>query len=54
MIYSPHSPLVAALPGAQILELSEDGIHEQKWEDLDTVRLWQAFLRHPQRRFATD
>ncbi|OXM50258.1 hypothetical protein CFP71_27885 [Amycolatopsis thailandensis] len=51
VIYSTHSPLVAALPGAQILELSEDGIHEQNWEDLDTVRLWQAFLRHPRRMF---
>lgn len=51
VIYSTHSPLVAALPGAQILELSEDGIHEQDWSDLEAVRLWQAFLRHPQRMF---
>jgi predicted ATPase len=54
IIYSTHSPLVAALPGAQILELSEDGIHEQDWSELETVRLWQAFLRHPQRMFDVD
>ncbi len=51
VIYSTHSPLVAALPGAQILELSEDGIRQQDWSDLETVTLWQAFLRHPQRMF---
>jgi len=45
VIYSTHSPLVSALPGAQILQLSEDGIHEQDWSDLEAVRLWQAFLR---------
>ncbi|WP_020667446.1 hypothetical protein [Amycolatopsis nigrescens] len=54
VIYSTHSPLVAALPGAQILEMSEDGIHEQEWSDLDAVRLWQTFLRHPQRMFDFD
>ncbi|SDW44040.1 Predicted ATPase [Amycolatopsis xylanica] len=51
VIYSTHSPLVAALPGAQILELTEYGIEEQEWEDLDTVRLWQTFLRNPSRMF---
>ena len=51
VIYSTHSPLVAALPGAQLLELSESGIEEQEWSDLDAVRLWQAFLRAPQRMF---
>ncbi|WP_370949220.1 hypothetical protein AB5J62_17170 [Amycolatopsis sp. cg5] len=51
VIYSTHSPLVAALPGAQILELTEYGIEEQKWEDLEAVRLWQTFLRNPSRFF---
>ncbi|MGH3621288.1 MAG: hypothetical protein ACRDQ5_05780 [Sciscionella sp.] len=54
VIYLTHSPLVAALPGAQILELSEDGIHQQDWSDLEAVRLWQAFLRHPHRMFEVD
>jgi predicted ATPase len=54
VIYSTHSPLVAALPDAQILELTEHGIHEQEWSDLNAVLLWQAFLRHPQRMFDVD
>lgn len=54
VIYSTHSPLVAAVPGAQILELSENGIHERDWSDLEAVQLWQAFLRHPQRMFDPD
>lgn len=54
VIYSTHSPLVAAIPGAQILELSEDGTHERDWADLETVGLWQAFLRHPNRMFEVD
>jgi predicted ATPase len=54
VIYSTHSPLVAALPGAQILELSEDGISESDWSDLESVRLWESFLRHPRRMFEPD
>lgn len=53
VVYSTHSPLVAALPGAQLLELSDDGIAEQCWEDLDAVRLWRAFLNNPGRMFDT-
>jgi predicted ATPase len=52
VIYSTHSPLVAAIPGAQILELTDDGIAQRDWDELATVGLWQTFLRHPQRFFA--
>ena len=31
VIYATHSPLVAALPGAQILEMTDQGIAERKW-----------------------
>ncbi|RJQ81206.1 hypothetical protein D5S17_05540 [Pseudonocardiaceae bacterium YIM PH 21723] len=51
VIYSTHSPLVAAMPGAQLLELSEDGIEPCQWDELEMVRLWQTFLRHPGRMF---
>jgi predicted ATPase len=51
VVYSTHSPLVAALPGAQILEPSEDGIAEREWSELESVRLWQTFPRHPRTMF---
>ncbi len=53
VIYSTHSPLVAALPGAQILELSDDGIRERAWEELEMVSLWRAFLGNPGKFFAS-
>lgn len=52
VVYSTHSPLVAALPDAQILELSGDGIRERAWEELETVGLWRAFLGNPGKFFA--
>lgn len=53
IIYSTHSPLVAALPGAQILELSEDGIRERAWEELEMVGLWRTFLGNPGKFFTS-
>lgn len=47
VVYATHSPLVAAVPGAQVLQLDEDGISETAWEDLDMVRTWRAFLARP-------
>ncbi|GAA1869999.1 AAA family ATPase [Myceligenerans crystallogenes] len=47
VIYATHSPLVAAIPGAQILELTQDGIAERKWADLVPVALWRRFLAKP-------
>lgn len=47
VIYATHSPVVAAIPGAQILELDDDGIQEREWEDLASVDLWRRFLMAP-------
>lgn len=47
VIYATHSPMVAALPGAQILEMTEQGIAERKWADLESVALWKRFLGRP-------
>jgi len=52
IVYSTHSPLVAALPGAQILELSEEGISERTWDELEMVNLWRNFLGRPEKFFA--
>ena len=47
VIYATHSPLVAALPGAQILEMTDQGIAERTWAELESVALWKRFLGRP-------
>jgi predicted ATPase len=42
------------MPGAQILELTESGIDERSWEDLEMVRLWRSFLSRPDRFFEAE
>jgi predicted ATPase len=44
-----HSPLLAAAPGATVLELTADGIAPREWDELDLVRDWREFLAAPQR-----
>ncbi|MFJ6229382.1 hypothetical protein ACIQF8_05265, partial [Pseudarthrobacter sp. NPDC092184] len=49
VIMSTHSPLLAALPGARILEVGPWGLRPQSWEELDLVDSWRSFLDGPQR-----
>lgn len=49
VILSTHSPVLAALPGAQILEVGPWGLRTQEWEDLDLVENWKSFLDSPER-----
>jgi predicted ATPase len=49
IICATHSPLLCALPGAEIIELSANGIARQAWEDLDIVVNWRSFMYKPQR-----
>lgn len=49
VIMSTHSPVLAALPGAQILEVGPWGLRARAWEDLDLVTNWRSFLDSPQR-----
>lgn len=44
-----HSPVLAALPGARILEVGEWGIREAAWDDLELVAHWRSFLDDPNR-----
>lgn len=46
---STHSPVLAALPGAQVYEVGSWGIRPQEWADLDLVGSWKAFLASPER-----
>ena len=49
VLVATHSPVVAAIPGARILELDEDGFHETTWDDLELVGHHRRFLEAPQR-----
>ncbi|HMT33008.1 MAG TPA: AAA family ATPase [Dermatophilaceae bacterium] len=48
VLVATHSPIVAALPGARILQLDEHGIHAVEWADLETVGHFRRFLAAPQ------
>ncbi len=50
-VVATHSPLVAAVPGARILELGRWGIRAARWDELDIVRHWREFLREPDSYF---
>ena len=50
ILCATHSPILCALPGAQILELTEDGIAPCPWEDLALVQSWRMFFAHPARQ----
>lgn len=43
-----HSALLAALPGADILEIGGWGMRTATWSELDLVQNWRAFLGEPE------
>ena len=49
VLCATHSPVLAALPGATLLEVGEWGYRETTWEELDLVQHWRAYLADPQR-----
>lgn len=49
VLLATHSPVVAAIPGAKILQFDDDGFHETSWEDLELVQHYQVFLKDPMR-----
>ena len=50
-IVATHSPMVAAVPGASILELGDWGIRATRWEELHLVGAWRRFLAQPDSYF---
>jgi predicted ATPase len=50
-VVATHSPLVAAVPGARILELGDWGLRAVGWDELDIVGHWREFLREPDSYF---
>lgn len=47
VLLATHSPVLAAFPGATIIELGEHGRHVGTWEDLPMVGHWRRFLSAP-------
>ncbi|MCY7401205.1 MAG: AAA family ATPase [Nocardioides sp.] len=48
VLCATHSPVLASLPGARILEVGEWGLRETAWADLELVDHWRRFLDVPQ------
>jgi predicted ATPase len=48
VVCATHSPVLAAMPGARILEVGEWGLRETTWADLELVWHWRRFLDSPQ------
>lgn len=48
ILLATHSPLLAALPGAQLLQLDDDGIHPIEYDGSDLVTSWRSFLSAPE------
>jgi len=49
VLCATHSPVLAALPGASILEVGDWGIRPAAWNDLELVNHWRSFLDSPPR-----
>lgn len=47
VVMATHSPVLASLPGASIIEFGEDGISRSEWADLELVQHWQTFMARP-------
>ena len=51
MVVATHSPVIAAIPGAHLLELGPWGMRPSAWEDLSLVIAWRHFMRDPHSYF---
>lgn len=49
VLCATHSPVLAAMPGATILEVGDAGLQRTTWAELDLVQHWRRYLDDPQR-----
>ncbi|SDP87301.1 Predicted ATPase [Actinopolyspora xinjiangensis] len=47
VVCSTHSPILASTPGADILEVGEQGIDRVEWRELELVDHWRRYLDNP-------
>jgi predicted ATPase len=48
VLCATHSPVLASMPGARILEVGDWGLRETTWDELELVAHWKRFLGAPQ------
>ena len=48
VVVATHSPVLAALPGARLLEVGDWGLRDATWADLELTAGWRQFLHDPQ------
>ncbi|GAB4066771.1 AAA family ATPase [Angustibacter speluncae] len=49
VVVATHSPVLSALPGADVVELGPHGLRRTAWEDLEVVGHWRSYLDDPAR-----
>lgn len=49
VVVATHSPVLSALPGADVVELGPHGLRRTAWEDLEVVGHWRTYLADPGR-----
>lgn len=49
VLCATHSPVLASMPGANILEVGDWGMRETAWDELELVRHWKSYLDAPAR-----
>ena len=50
-VVATHSPVIAAVPGAHLLELGPWGMRPATWDDLGLVIAWRQFMHEPRSFF---
>jgi len=50
-VIATHSPVIMAIPGARILSITEDGIKEVAYHDIESVSLLKQFLNQKEQFF---
>ena len=48
-VISTHSPMLMALPGADVLQISDGGIERVDYRDTDHYQVMRRFLEDPDR-----
>lgn len=47
VVCATHSPILASLPGADIVEVGDHGLRRTTWENLELVAHWRRYLSDP-------
>ena len=48
VVVATHSPVLAALPGAHLVEVGPGGMRNATWDELELTSNWRQFLRSPE------